>query len=609
MEQVEIKHLGKWLFLGAIVGIVSGAGAVFFHWLLGVTGDFFLGRLVGYMMPKPAGEGGFGNVVEVVIRHRWLLVLVPALGGLLAGLLIYTFAPEAEGHGTDAVIEAFHRKRGQVRPIVPVIKTLASALTIGTGGSAGREGPIAQIGSGFGSLLGRLLRLSARDTRILLLAGTAGGIGSIFRAPLGGALFAVEVLYRHPDFESDAIIPSIISAIFAYVVFGLVFTFSPVFETEYYVFHANDLFFFGLLGLVLVPFGFVYVRTFYRVRDYFRSLRIPNHVKPMIGGFVTGLLLFFFPQVAGTSYGWVQLALYGRLGVGLLLALAIAKIVATSLTIGSGGSGGVFAPSLAIGAFIGGAFGQWIHNVFPNMVTTPTAFAVVGMGSFFAAVGKVPLASLVMVVEMTGNYDLLVPMTLALSLSYLFSGRWSIYENQVSSRIDSPAHQGELIMDVMEQIRVRDAIKLPMKVVKFHEKTNLVDALRKAATVPYHCFPVVDESGKIRGFLFAEELRSLLYRGEMDVLGPILIVGDLIHDRIPKLSPDDDLKKALALFIATGHEELPVIDEKGECVGILSHKELINAYDRAIVKHRALIREENERPLRNHRQRNQNKKS
>ena len=214
-----------------------------------------------------------------------------------------------------------------------------------------------------------------------------------------------------------------------------------------------------------------------------------------------------------------------------------------------------------------------------------------------------------MVVEMTGNYDLLVPMTLALSLSYLFSGRWSIYENQVSSRIDSPAHQGELIMDVMEQIRVRDAIKLPMKVVKFHEKTNLVDALRKAATVPYHCFPVVDESGKIRGFLFAEELRSLLYRGEMDVLGPILIVGDLIHDRIPKLSPDDDLKKALALFIATGHEELPVIDEKGECVGILSHKELINAYDRAIVKHRALIREENERPLRNHRQRNQNKKS
>ncbi len=586
LEQVEFKHLGKWLFLGMIVGIVSGAGAVLFYWLLDLSTKFFLVKVSGYVLPHPAGEGALERITStLIVSKRWLLLIVPVIGGLISGVLIYTYAPEAEGHGTDAVISAFHWGRGIIRPIVPVIKTIASAITIGSGGSAGREGPIAQIGAGFASILGRAMRFSVRDTRILVLAGTAGGIGSIFRAPLGGALFATEVLYRHPDFESDAVIPSIISAIFAYIVYGLTFSFKPIFSTPYYSFKAFDLLWFGILGLLLVPLGYIYVRSFYRIRDFFKNWKtVPDHIKPMIGGIGVGIIIFLFPQVAGTSYGWVQLAFMGKLSVGLLIILGFAKIGATSLTIGSGGSGGVFAPSLAIGAFFGAAFGNLIQHLFPHLAVNPAAFAVVGMGSFFAAVGKVPLSALVMVVEMTGNYNLIVPMTLSMSLAYIFSGRWSIYENQVPSKVQSPVHQGELIMDIMEGMRVKDAIQLPSKVLSFSENTNILDALRKVATVPYHCFPVIGVDGKLRGFLYSEDLRSLLFSGELDTIAPAVIVGDILSTNVPTLSPDDDLKRALSLFISSGREELPVIDENNRCIGILTHKELMKAYDKELAK-------------------------
>lgn len=586
LDQVEFKHLGKWLFLGMVVGVVSGAGAVLFYWLLDLSTNFFLVKGAGYVLPHPAGEGPIGRITsELIIGRRWLLLLIPVIGGLISGLLIYTYAPEAEGHGTDAVISAFHWGRGIIRPIVPIIKTIASAITIGSGGSAGREGPIAQIGAGFASVLGKLMKFSVRDRRILILSGTAGGIGSIFRAPLGGALFATEVLYRHPDFESDAVIPSIISAIFAYIVFGFTYSFKPIFSTPDYTFKAFDLLWFGILGLLLVPLGYVYVRSFYRTRDFFKQLSfIPNHLKPMIGGIGVGILIYLFPPVAETSYGWMQLAFLGKISIGMLVLLGFAKIGATSLTIGSGGSGGVFAPSLAIGAFFGAAYGNLIQILFPNLAVNPSAFAVVGMGSFFASVGKVPLSALVMVLEMTGNYDLLVPMTLSMSLAYIFSGRWSIYENQVTSKVQSPVHQGELIMDIMEEIHVKDAIQFPTKVLSFYENTNILDALRKVATVPYHCFPVIGIDGKLHGFLYSEDLRSLLFSGELDTLAPAIIVGDILSTNVPTLSPEDDLKRALSLFISSGRDELPVIDENNRCVGILTHKELMKAYDRELAR-------------------------
>jgi len=589
-QGVEVRYFGRWLFYASVVGVVAGLGAALFHFLLKVVTDKALVEIVGYHFPLPAGEGG-GSVSDFItfyVKHRWLFLVVPTAGGLLSGLLVFLFAPEAAGHGTDAVIEAFHYKGGFIRPVVPVIKTLASAITIGTGGSAGREGPIAQIGAGFASLMGRWLKLSPRDRRILIMCGAGAGIGAIFRAPLGGAIFAAEVLYRQADFEADVMVPAIITSIFAYIVFGWIFNFAPIFRTFPYEFRVSELPYFGLLGLFLVPFGFIYVKVFYKTRDYFSNLPIPSVFKPAIGGFMMGILLMFLPQVAGTSYGWLQEALYGKLALGLLFFIALGKIFGTAFTVGSGGSGGVFAPSLVIGASLGGLFGKAVQTLIPNSVESYTPFILIGMGSFFAAVGKVPLTSLVIVAEMTGNYSLLVPMTLASSLAFLLSGRWSIYEKQVPARVDSPAHRGEFIVDVLEDIEVREATDLPQKVPSFSSDMPVTEALKRAATVPFHCFPVF-EDGKLVGFLYSEDLRAVLYRGELGEIGPILVVNDIVRDKVPVLSPKDNLNKALSLFLKTGLDELPIL-ERDRCVGILSRKELINAYDRELYR-RKLERE------------------
>jgi CIC family chloride channel protein len=574
----------KWFFLGALVGVISGLGAVFFQWLLTGLDGFFLGKIVGYSHPIPIGEGG--EVIPTFsVLKRWLLLLIPAIGGLLTGIIVYGLAPEAEGHGTDFVIESFHRMRGVIRSRVPIIKTIASALTIGTGGSAGREGPIAQIGAGFASWLSNVLKLSDRDRRILLLAGAGGGIGAIFRAPLGGALFAAEVLYRQAEFETESVIPSIISAIVAYAVYGFFYTWSPIFDTFAYQFNVKDLPLSALLGFLVVPFGFMYVTLFYKTRDFFKKLHIPNFIKPAIGGILVGVVLYFFPYVAGTSYGWVQVALYGQMAAQLMLGIAIVKMVVTSFTIGSGGSGGVFAPSIVIGAMIGGAFGKGLYSFFPDITTSPTSFVLIGMGSFFASVAKVPLSTLVMVAEMTGNYDLLVPLTLASAIAFLLSGKWSIYEKQVGTRIDSPAHKGEFIVDILEEIKIKDAIKLPKKLIFLSEDLSITDALRRAAQEKKTCFPVVDKEGNLKGVLYTEDLRTVLFSGEMEDLKPILVVGDIVRENIPVLTVSDDLHKALTYFTQTGLDELPVFSEDGgQCVGTLSRKDLMHAYDREIIK-------------------------
>lgn len=583
-QGIEVRYFGRWFFYASIVGLVAGLGAAFFHFLLGIVSEKALMDIVGYTYPLPGGEGGgpISAAINFSVKHRWLFLVVPTVGGLISGFFIFVFAPEAAGHGTDAVVDAFHNKRGYIRPIVPVIKTIASAVTIGTGGSAGREGPIAQIGAGFASLLGKWLKLSARDRRILIMCGAGAGIGAIFRAPLGGAIFGAEVLYRQADFETDVMVPAIITSIFAYIVFGWIYGFTPIFRTFPFEFRVNELPYYGLLGLFLVPFGFIYVKVFYKTRDFFDRLSIPSVFKPAIGGFFMGILLMFIPQVAGTSYGWLQEALYGKLALGLLFFIAIGKIIGTALAIGSGGSGGVFAPSLVIGASLGGLFGRGIQILIPNSVESYMPFILIGMGSYFAAVGKVPLTSLVIVAEMTGNYSLLVPMTLAVSLAFLLSGRWSIYEKQVSARMDSPAHRGDFIVDVLEDIEVREATKLPQKVPCFPSNMPVTDALKRAASVPFHCFPVVDD-GKLAGFLYSEDLRAVLYRGELTDIGSILVVNDIAREKVPVLSPKDNLDRALSLFLKTGLDELPILEE-GKCTGILSRKELITAYDRELYR-------------------------
>ena len=395
----DYKNVTKLIVLSAIIGVVSGLGAVVFYYLIDLSNNLFMVKTGAFVPPLIDETTGMVSKVNPILTTRifnlntgvpWYLALIPAIGGLITGLIVYTWAPEAEGHGTDAAIDSFHNKKGKIRLRVPFIKTITSAITIGSGGSAGREGPIAQIGAGFASFLATKLKLSSRERRTMVIAGMGGGIGSIFRAPLGGALFATEALYSEAEFEYEAIIPAIISSIVGYSVFSSIVGWGALFHTPDFIFRKPaELFFYLVLAVICSGLGYLYVKIFYGMRDnFFKKLPIPNHLKPALGGLMLGLLALFYPQILGSGYGWVQLAIYGKMAIGLMLVIALLKIVATSLTISSGGSGGVFAPSLVIGAMLGGAFGGIAHNLFPGIATQPAAYIIVGMAGFFAGVAN-----------------------------------------------------------------------------------------------------------------------------------------------------------------------------------------------------------------------------
>ena len=441
-QNFDWRITGRWMLYSVVVGVVGALGAIVFSTLLGWVSDLALTGAVGYANPLPGGEASaaaFDLQRALHPTHRWALFVVPALGGLVSGWLVFTFAPEAEGHGTDAVIRAFHHQRGIIRPRVPLIKTLASAITIGTGGSAGREGPIAQIGAAFGSLLAFRFGLSTNERRILLVAGIAAGIGAIFRSPLGGAFFAVEVLYRE-DLEHAALMPAAIAGITGYSVYSSLENSASVFTVDRFQFVSPlELLPLVLFALVCAVVGIFYVRVFYGMKSrVFAPLPIPRAFKPAVGGLVLGAMAFFFPPILGSSYGWLQQAIYGNLPLTLMATLAVLKIFSTSVTIGSGGSGGVFAPSLVIGGMMGGLFGEGLQALAPNLVGQPEAYVLIGMATFFTGVANVPISTTIMISEMTGSYTLLVPLLFAGVLAHLVARRWSLYTQQVRTTNDSP---------------------------------------------------------------------------------------------------------------------------------------------------------------------------
>jgi len=444
------------MLLSACVGAATGIGAVIFYTATVVAVRVALGGGAGYW-PEPHPGGETPMTWPVVPRHGfipWLLLVIPAVGGLLSGLLVWTFAPEAEGHGTDAAIKAYHEKDGLIRPRVPLVKTLASALTIGSGGSGGREGPIAQIGAGIGSTLANLLGLAPAERRVLMAAGVGAAVAAIFRAPLAGALFAAEVLYWSPEFESEVVVPAGIASVISYCTFGLVFGWKPLFTTPDLTFsNPLELAPYLLLALAMVVLAGLYTRTFYGFADGFHRLKIPPSLKPALGAFLTGAIgvaLYYLTgrekdvlSVMSFGYDSLQRAMEGEgaTTAGILLIIALGKILTTSLTIGSGGSGGVFGPSMVIGGCGGGALGILFHRAWPGLVPHPASYVILGMGGFFAAAAKTPFSTLIIVSEMTGSYHLLLPAIWVCIISFMLSDEHSLFRSQVENRAASPAHR------------------------------------------------------------------------------------------------------------------------------------------------------------------------
>ena len=438
------------------LGVVGGLSAQLFTWFLHICTDLFLQHLAGYIPPGLPEEGG--ALREMVLGHGlWLIPLATTLGGLIAGVLVYSLAPEAEGHGTDTAVKAFHKASGFIRARVPPLKMLASAITIGSGGAAGREGPTALISAGVGSLYGTLTKRSDDERRTLLLIGMASGLSAIFRSPIGTAFFAVEVLYSGMEFDAWVLLYTMLGSIVAYTVNGLFVGWKPLFNVPATI-SAPDFsgyLWYAALGVIAGLVGILLPEIFYRVRDLFKALPLPPHIKPAIGGLGLGLLALALPQILGGGYGWIQEAIDGKLALGLLLALILAKIVGLALTISSGGSGGVFAPGLFVGAMLGGAMAKIFNQ--PD-----AAFVIVGMAAVFAGAARVPIATLLMVTEMTGGYKLLVPAALAITVAYLVQQEFSkglryptLYEGQVEGRADSPAHQVEHLETAIQLLAER----------------------------------------------------------------------------------------------------------------------------------------------------------
>ncbi len=442
-----------------LVGVFGALVALLFDAAVDLARHLLLGRIGHYGWPE------VGRLLPAAPRSRWMerlmIPLSTALGGLISGVLVYALAPEAEGEGADSAIHAYHEQRLAVRKRLPFIKLVASAVLIGSGGSAGREGPTAQITSSLGGLVARAMKLRGEERRIVLLAAMSAGLAAIFRAPLGMAIYAVEILYSDMVFESEALIYTVISAVTAYAIHGFVAGWKPIFAIPAGLTFESPftLAGFALLGAIAGVFGAVLPTLFYSVRDLFRRLPGPPHWKPALGGLLVGLLAIGVPEILGPGYGWVELTMAGKLSLGaVVLALAF-KAPAMALSVGSGGSGGLFGPTVAMGGLLGGAVGLGLAALFPHLGIVPAAFVVVGMAALFAGAARAPISTLIMVPEMTGGYGLIVPAMLANMLSFMIqrsltAGRRypTLYESQVPAREDSGVHRGLFVRRALEII-------------------------------------------------------------------------------------------------------------------------------------------------------------
>jgi CIC family chloride channel protein len=562
-------YLRRWLVLGVSIGVIGGLGAIVFYNALEFATHVLLTGVGGYAPPTPAGEGA--APMPGALERPWAIPIVTTLGALVSGLLVARFAPEAEGHGTDAAIAAFHHHPRGIRARVPLVKMVASAVTIGSGGSGGREGPSAQIGAGAGSMLARILDLDARDARMCVAVGMAAGIGAIFRAPLGGAILGAELLYRE-DVESDALVPSFVATIIAYSIFGTVEGFQPIFgaQARFGFSDAAQLGWYAVIGIASGLVGILYIRSFYGATDVFRRWRAPLWFKPAVGGLLVGLIGIAVPGVLGTGYGYVQAGLDRNslfaLPVLLIVALPFLKILATSLSIGSGGSGGIFGPGMVVGGLLGAGIWRVLVPFAPAMPADPAPFAIVAMMALFGSIAHAPLAVMLMVAEMTGNLSMLAPAMVAVGLATFVVGERSIYRSQLATRADSPAHRFRFALPLLAAVPVMDAARQPRVVLRTDEP--VADARMRLEEADVPGAPVLDAASRVVGVADAATLADA---------PPDDPVGRHAVDPEPSLGAEDALDDALGALADHRREWAPVVTD-GRLAGVLSVQDVMSAY-------------------------------
>ncbi len=551
------------VLLAIIVGIGAGYGAVVFRWLISTAHHVYFDGL-GAALP---------------FLGRYYVILVPAAGGLIVGPLVYFFAREAKGHGVPEVMHAVMHKGGRIRPRVAVVKSLASAICIGSGGSVGREGPIVQIGSALGSMFAQLLRLSEERIRLLVACGAAGGISATFNAPIAGVLFALEVILRDFSIRSFGLV--VLSSVSSLVISHIYLGDHPAFliPRSYSLVSAWELPLYFVLGLMagLVGRGFVWL--LYWFEDAFEAWRFREYVKPVVGGLAVGAIGLWYPQVFGVGYETIDAALAAELTLGLVWVLVLVKALATSLTIASGGSGGVFAPSLFIGCMLGSAFGEVMHQAYPAVTATSGAYALVGMGAVFAGAAHAPMTAIIILFEMTGDYRIIGPLMIATVVSSLlseFMSRESIYTLKLTRRgVDITGARP----DMLDTIAVEEAMARKFQTIA----AGLPAAAVLGALVEQDAssIPVVDEDGHLLGIVSRSDAENALLRDRTDQTA-----GDLMMPNPVTCFPDESVTLALQRLAGQDVAALPVVDpvQGNRVVGMLQRRDIIAAYQRARIE-------------------------
>ena len=568
LKQIQINEHTIMVVLAVVVGVAAGFGAVGFRHLI----NFF----------QTLAYGGENDLLELVVNLPWYYrVAVPAIGGLIVGPLVYFFAREAKGHGVPEVMESVALKGGVIRKRVVVVKSLASAISISTGGSVGREGPIVQIGSAIGSVLGQLMKVSADRMRTLVGCGAAAGIAATFNAPIAGSMFALEVILG--DFGLATFSPIVISSVVATAISRAFLGDIPAFIVPAYeLVSAWELPMYMVLGIFCAAVGVTFTKTLYRIEDLFDGIQFPEYLKGIIGGLILGLASLVFPQILGVGYGAIDLALMQKMAWWLLLVLVLVKILATSITIGSGGSGGIFAPSLFLGAMAGGFFGFVVHQLFPNITASPAAYSIVGMGAVVSATTHGPLAAILILFEMTGNYKIILPLMLACIIATIASGQFlrdSIYTLKLARRgVD--LKEGKEV-NILKSLFVKDVMNPNVETIA--EALPLEQIADQISKSKFNSFPVLNAQNELIGILSFNDYSEAIFD---EHLKGLVVARDLATTDLVTISMEDNLWTALEKISAKDFAVLPVVSAQApnKLEGVISRRDIIGAYDKAVLK-------------------------
>jgi CIC family chloride channel protein len=565
LQKIDFPEDFYMLFLAALIGVFAGLGAYILTLLINFFRYLFYDKIY--------------NLSPFTFTTYILLALFPAIGGLIVGLVIHFFSREARGHGVPGVIEAIANRAGYIRPRVTLVTSFTAAATIGTGGSAGKEGPIVQIGAAIGSTIGQLFNVSSERLKVLVGTGAGAGLAAVFNAPVTGVLFALEVLLA--DFSINAFTPIIFATVISTTISHYLIGSNPVLHVP--VYYLESVYEYPLYILMGIVGGFVavsFTRILYATEDFFNKYPdIPEYVKPALGGLLVGIIAIFFPEIYGFEDAAIHNALLERTAVLILFLLTVFKILATSLSLGSGGSGGLFIPALFVGATFGAFFGSIMNAFFPQITASPGAYALVGMGVMVAGTTHATISALMLIFEVTSNYQIILPLMLGTIVATITS-RLIMRENIYTMKI---ALSGEYIfkgrnMTLLQSIPIRKHVEKKFDFIKENTSFDkILDLLRRS---DHATFPVISPDDKLVGLISINNIRSYMFEED---LYPLLIAKDIMQEEYITVNPGQSLADVLRLFDLTDAELLPVTEKRNNrnLIGVIYRDELMRWYRKA----------------------------